>query len=112
MAGNSFGQAFRITTAGESHGPGNVVIIDGCPAGIALSKEDLMVDLARTPVYVARAGAQLWSLALPIAVAAAGCLAGTVWGERLLLRMGPATYRRLVGAAVGAIGVWLLARAL
>ena len=29
MAGNSFGQAFRITTAGESHGPGNVVIIDG-----------------------------------------------------------------------------------
>jgi uncharacterized membrane protein YfcA len=72
----------------------------------------LMVDLARTPVYLARAGAQLWSLALPIAVAAAGCLAGTVWGERLLLRMGPATYRRLVGAAVGAIGVWLLARAL
>jgi uncharacterized membrane protein YfcA len=72
----------------------------------------LMVDLARTPVYLARAGAQLWSLALPIAVAAAGCLAGTVWGERLLLRMGPATYRRLVGAAVGASGVWLLARAL
>ena len=29
MAGNSFGQAFRITTAGESPGPGNVVIIDG-----------------------------------------------------------------------------------
>jgi chorismate synthase len=47
MAGNSFGQAFRITTAGESHGPGNVVIIDGCPPGIALSKEDLMVDLGR-----------------------------------------------------------------
>ncbi|MCP4249850.1 MAG: chorismate synthase, partial [bacterium] len=33
MAGNSFGQAFRITTAGESHGPGNVVIIDGIPPG-------------------------------------------------------------------------------
>ncbi len=47
MAGNSFGQAFRITTAGESHGPGNVVIIDGCPPGIALSEEDLAVDLAR-----------------------------------------------------------------
>lgn len=47
MAGNSFGQAFRITTAGESHGPGNVVIIDGCPAGLALSVEDLMVDLDR-----------------------------------------------------------------
>lgn len=47
MAGNSFGQAFRITTAGESHGPGNVVIIDGCPSGIALSVEDLLVDLDR-----------------------------------------------------------------
>lgn len=47
MAGNSFGQAFRITTAGESHGPGNVVIIDGVPAGIPLTIEDLLVDLRR-----------------------------------------------------------------
>ncbi len=47
MAGNSFGQAFRITTAGESHGPANVVIMDGVPSGIALSVEDLLVDLNR-----------------------------------------------------------------
>jgi chorismate synthase len=47
MAGNSFGQAFCITTAGESHGPGNVVIIDGVPPGISLSVEDLLVDLNR-----------------------------------------------------------------
>src|SRR3954467_15067132 len=47
MAGNTFGQAFRITTAGESHGPGNVVIVDGCPSGIALSVDDLAADLAR-----------------------------------------------------------------
>jgi len=47
MAGNSFGQLFRITTAGESHGPGNVVIIDGVPAGLALSVDDLLPDLAR-----------------------------------------------------------------
>lgn len=47
MAGNTFGQAFRITTAGESHGPGNVVIIDGCPPGIPLTVEDLAVDLDR-----------------------------------------------------------------
>jgi uncharacterized protein len=71
----------------------------------------LLVDLARTPIYLVHAGPQLWSLRLPIAVAAAGCLVGTVWGERLLLRIGPATYRKLVGAGVGAIGVWLLARA-
>jgi chorismate synthase len=47
MSGNSFGQAFRVTTAGESHGPGNVVIIDGCPSGIPLTVEDLRVDLSR-----------------------------------------------------------------
>ncbi len=47
MAGNSFGQSFRITTAGESHGPGNVVIIDGVPSGISLTVEDLQVDLDR-----------------------------------------------------------------
>ena len=47
MAGNSFGEAFRITTAGEAHGPGNLVIIDGCPAGLELSAADLVPDLAR-----------------------------------------------------------------
>jgi len=47
MAGNSFGQAFRITTAGESHGPAYVVIIDGVPPGIELSVDELMVDLNR-----------------------------------------------------------------
>lgn len=47
MAGNSFGQVFRITTAGESHGPGNLVIVDGCPPGLELSPADLASDLAR-----------------------------------------------------------------
>lgn len=47
MSGNSFGQAFRITTAGESHGPGNLVIVDGCPPGVAVDVELLRVDLAR-----------------------------------------------------------------
>ena len=47
MPGNTFGQLFRITTAGESHGPGNVVIIDGVPPGLSLSEADLARDLAR-----------------------------------------------------------------
>lgn len=47
MPGNSFGQLFRITTAGESHGPGYVVILDGVPPGIELSEADLAPDLAR-----------------------------------------------------------------
>ncbi len=47
MAGNSFGTLFRITTAGESHGPANVVIIDGVPPGLALEEADLIPDLQR-----------------------------------------------------------------
>lgn len=47
MPGNTWGHSFRITTAGESHGPGNVVIIDGVPPGIELSVEDLLPDLER-----------------------------------------------------------------
>ncbi|MGB5704248.1 MAG: chorismate synthase [Polyangiales bacterium] len=47
MPGSTFGQAFRVTTAGESHGPANVVIIDGCPPGLPLSEEDLVPDLER-----------------------------------------------------------------
>src|SRR5690606_19969156 len=35
------------TTAGESHGPGNVVIIDGVPPGLSLTVDDLLVDLNR-----------------------------------------------------------------
>jgi chorismate synthase len=47
MAGSSFGQLFRVTTAGESHGPGNVVIVDGVPPGIELSEADIQPDLDR-----------------------------------------------------------------
>lgn len=45
--GDSFGQAFRITTWGESHGGGVGVVIDGCPAGLELSEEDIQVELDR-----------------------------------------------------------------
>lgn len=47
MSGNSFGTLFRITTFGESHGPGIGVVIDGCPAGVPLSLNDIQVDLDR-----------------------------------------------------------------
>lgn len=45
MPSNSFGQLFRITTFGESHGPLVGVVIDGCPAGICLSEEDINAEL-------------------------------------------------------------------
>ena len=47
MAGNTFGKLFRVTTAGVSHGPGYLCIIDGCPAGLELSVADLLPDLVR-----------------------------------------------------------------
>jgi chorismate synthase len=47
MAGNTFGKLFRVTTAGVSHGPGYLCIIDGCPAGLELNVADLLPDLAR-----------------------------------------------------------------
>lgn len=46
MASNSFGQIFRITTFGESHGPGVGVVIDGCPAGLPLTEQDINDQLA------------------------------------------------------------------
>src|SRR5438132_3242539 len=47
MPGNTFGELFRVTTAGVSHGPGYLAIIDGCPPGLPLGVEDLLPDLRR-----------------------------------------------------------------
>lgn len=47
MANNFFGQLFRITTFGESHGKAIGVVIDGCPAGLPLSEADIIEDLKR-----------------------------------------------------------------
>jgi len=46
MASNSFGNIFRITTWGESHGKAVGVVIDGCPAGVELSEDDINAALA------------------------------------------------------------------
>jgi chorismate synthase len=45
--GNSFGQLFRITTWGESHGGGVGVVIDGCPPRIELVEADIQRELER-----------------------------------------------------------------
>ena len=47
MSGNSFGRIFRITTWGESHGRAVGVVVDGCPAGLALFAEDIQKELDR-----------------------------------------------------------------
>lgn len=47
MAGSTYGTSFSITTWGESHGTAIGVIIDGCPAGLPLSEEDIQRFLDR-----------------------------------------------------------------
>lgn len=47
MAGNTFGQLFKITTFGESHGRAIGVVIDGCPAGLAVNEEYIHKELER-----------------------------------------------------------------
>lgn len=47
MYGSTFGNIFRITTWGESHGRGIGVVVDGCPAGLSLCEEDIQAFLDR-----------------------------------------------------------------
>lgn len=47
MAGSSYGTLFRVTTWGESHGKALGVVIDGCPAGLPLSEDDIQIFLDR-----------------------------------------------------------------
>lgn len=47
MAGNSFGELFKVTTFGESHGTGVGVVIDGCPPQLSLTPEDFVKDMGR-----------------------------------------------------------------
>jgi len=70
----------------------------------------LLIDAGRTPFYIARSGEQLMSHWLPIIVATAGCVGGTIAGERIFLRLSKETYRRVIGCAVLMLGLWLLLR--
>jgi chorismate synthase len=47
MPGSTFGELFRVTNFGESHGPAIGCVIDGCPPGMALSEADIQADLDR-----------------------------------------------------------------
>lgn len=47
MAGSTFGNIFKITTWGESHGPAIGVVVDGCPAGLELNEADIQAYLDR-----------------------------------------------------------------
>ena len=45
MTGNTFGKIFKLTTFGESHGPAIGCVIDGCPANLEITEEDIQKEL-------------------------------------------------------------------
>jgi chorismate synthase len=45
--GNTFGHLFRVTTFGESHGPGTGVVVDGCPPRVAIAQDEIQRELDR-----------------------------------------------------------------
>ena len=47
MSGNTLGTLFTLTSFGESHGPAIGGVVDGCPPGLELCKEDIQVELDR-----------------------------------------------------------------
>ena len=69
----------------------------------------LLIDLVRMPVYLLAADRTLAPLAGLIIAATIGVLIGTVLGERILLGLSTERFAQVIGAAVGLLGVWLLA---
>lgn len=70
----------------------------------------LLVDAARGPVYLWGAGAGVVELWRTVALAAAGVITGTLFGERILFGLTPARFARIVAVAIGLLGCWLLLR--
>jgi uncharacterized protein len=68
----------------------------------------LLVDAARTPVYVWHSWPPLRTLWAPIIVATVGVLIGTVVGERILLGLSRRGFGLIVGTAIGLLGIWML----
>jgi chorismate synthase len=54
MPGNTFGQVFRLTTWGESHGPAVGCVVDGCPAGLPIAEDEIQRELDRRRVGQSR----------------------------------------------------------
>lgn len=47
MSGNTFGHLFTVTSFGESHGPAIGCVVDGCPPGLAITAEEIQLELDR-----------------------------------------------------------------
>lgn len=71
----------------------------------------LLVDAARTPIYLARAGGSLLGIRDLVIAATAGVVTGTLLGERLLFGLPAERFRRVIAVLIGLVGVLLLFQA-
>jgi uncharacterized membrane protein YfcA len=68
----------------------------------------LIVDAVRTPLYVWTAGPDMLAALRIMVIATAGVVAGTFAGSYILLRLSPAVFRRVIGAVLLTLGIWML----
>jgi uncharacterized membrane protein YfcA len=71
----------------------------------------LLVDAARTPIYLVRAGQSLLGVRNLVLAATAGVVTGTLLGERLLFGLSADRFRRVIAGLIGLVGVLLLVQA-
>lgn len=68
----------------------------------------VLVDLARTPVYLEEAGTHMAALWPVLSLSTAAVVVGTLYGERLLFGLSQKIFRRIVSGAIGILGLWFL----
>ncbi|MCZ6528752.1 MAG: chorismate synthase [Chloroflexi bacterium] len=94
----------RFLTAGESHGPELLAIVEGIPAGLALTEADLLPDLARRQVGFG-VGPRMKSIEQDEAQIVAGVLAGVTIGAPIGLRIINRDHTKWKGQAVPPMSV-------
>lgn len=70
----------------------------------------VLIDFARTPLYLYNVGDRLADIAGLIGIAMVGVLMGTLVGERLLFGLSPQRFRKVVSMAIGLLGMWFVLR--